>query len=182
MRTKREIRETMIKKRTLLTNDEKKRLDNIVFQKVINSSEYKDAKVIFLFVSYKDEIDTHRIIEQALRDEKIVCVPKTISMKEGMNAIQIKDFQDLVEGNYGILEPKNHELIVKESIIDVSFLPGLAFDERGGRVGYGGGFYDRFLIKTRSHSKKIGIGYSFQVIDEVPMEKHDMFIDGIITD
>lgn len=182
MKIKEEIRKTMVNRRASLTKIEKEKLDEIVFQKVIDSREYKDAKVIFLFVSYKDEVDTHRIIGQALQDEKIVCVPKTISMKEGMNAIQIKDFQDLVEGNYGILEPRNHEFIIKENIIDVSFIPGLAFDKKGGRVGYGGGFYDRFLRKTRSNSKKVGIGYSFQILDEVPMEKHDIFIDRIITD
>jgi 5-formyltetrahydrofolate cyclo-ligase len=99
-----------------------------------------------------------------------------------MILVQIKSFDDLEEGAYGILEPKDIMLKVDESLIDVSYLPGLAFDRKGGRVGYGGGFYDRFLRKTRKDSKKIALGYSFQVLEKVPMDDNDEVIDGIITD
>ena len=99
-----------------------------------------------------------------------------------MIIVQINKFEDLEVGYYGILEPKENKLIVDETTIDSSFLPGLAFDKKGGRVGYGGGFYDRFLRKSRKDSRKIGLAYSFQVLEEVPMEQDDEFIDGIITD
>lgn len=179
---KKEIRKFMREKRKALTEEERGRLDNIIFDKLINSQEYKESKYIFLFVSYDTEIDTHRIIKQAIKDEKVLCVPKVISKEEGMIITQINKFEDLEAGAYGILEPKDDTLKIDETLIDVAYLPGLAFDKIGGRVGYGGGFYDRFLRKSRKDCKKIGLAYSFQVLEKVPMEQDDEFIDGIITD
>lgn len=182
MESKKSIRRLVQERKDVLSKDERQNLDNIIFDKVINSYAYKNSHTIFIFVSYNNEVDTHKIIKQALRDKKILCVPKIISKEEGMDIVQIKSFEDLKEGAYGILEPADSELKIEEKNIDVSYLPGLAFDRRGGRVGYGGGFYDRFLLKTRKNSKKIGLAYKFQVFTEVPMEEHDVFIDGIITD
>jgi 5-formyltetrahydrofolate cyclo-ligase len=180
--SKREIRKFMREKRELLTKEEREKLDNAIFEKIVNSKEYKESKNIFIFVSYDTEIDTHRIIKQALKDEKVLCVPRVISKEEGMIIAQIKNFEELEPGAYGILEPKDNKFQVDETIIDVAYLPGLAFDKIGGRVGYGGGFYDRFLRKSRKDCKKIGLAYSFQVLENVPMEKDDEYIDGIITD
>lgn len=180
--SKKSIRKLVQERKDALSKDERQNLDNIIFDKVINSCAYKNSHTIFIFVSYNNEVDTHKIIKQALRDKKILCVPRIISKEEGMDIVQIKSFEDLKEGAYGILEPDDSELKIEEKNIDVSYLPGLAFDRRGGRVGYGGGFYDRFLLKTRKNSKKIGLVYKFQVFPEVPTEEHDVFIDGIITD
>jgi 5-formyltetrahydrofolate cyclo-ligase len=182
LESKRDIRKFIKDKRELLTNEDKGRLDNIIFHKVINSEEYKKSLNIFIFVSYGSEVDTHRIIKQALKDEKILCVPKIISKQEGMSIVQINSFEDLKLGAYDILEPRDDKFKVNETLIDVSFVPGLAFDKNGGRVGYGGGFYDRFLRKAREDSKKIGLAYSFQILKKTPMEQNDEFIDGIITD
>lgn len=182
MNIKKEIRKFIKEKRALLTKDEKEILDNIIFKKIVNSQEYRKAKFIFIFVSYKDEIDTHRVIKKALIDGKVICVPKTISLEEGMYAAQITKFEDLEVGNYGILEPKSENKRIEENLIDLCYVPGLAFDRVGGRMGYGGGFYDRFLIKIRNNCKKIGLTYSFQVLERVPMGENDIFIDGIITD
>lgn len=182
MESKKSIRKLVQERKAVFSRDERQNLDNIIFDKVINSDDYKNSHIIFIFVSYNNEVDTHKIIKQALRDGKILCVPKVISKEEGMDIVQIKSFEDLKEGAYGILEPVNNELKIEENNIDLSYLPGLAFDRKGGRVGYGGGFYDRFLLKTRKNSKKVGLAYKFQVFPEVPMEEHDVFINGIITD
>ncbi|MBV7274573.1 5-formyltetrahydrofolate cyclo-ligase [Clostridium sp. PL3] len=182
MESKKDIRKSIKSKRAALTNDEREKLNKALYEKTINSEYYKNANTIFAFVSYDTEVDTHSIIKKALEDGKTVCVPKTISMEEGMLAIKLNSFNDMAEGNYGILEPKLTTPKIEENLIDLAFIPGLAFDKRGGRVGYGGGFYDRFMNNMRKEAKKIGLAYSFQILDEVPMEKHDLFIDGIITD
>lgn len=182
MESKRGIRKMIKERRALLTEAERENLDSIIFKKVTNSKEYQEAKVIFIFVSYDTELDTHKIIKQALKDGKRVSVPRIISKEEGMDVVEIKGFEDLKPGAYGILEPEDSKFKIDESLIDVSYLPGVAFDRKGGRVGYGGGFYDRFLRKTRKDSLKIALGYSFQVLEEVPMDDNDEFIDGIITD
>lgn len=182
MESKQSIRKIVKGKRASLTEAERKRLNDLVYENTINSEYYKKANTIFVFVSYDTEVDTHNIIKKAIEDGKTVCVPKTISMEEGMLAIRINSFDDMASGNYGILEPKYATPKVDESLIDLAFIPGLAFDKRGGRVGYGGGFYDRFMNSMREEAKQIGLAYSFQMFDEVPMEKHDLFIDGLITD
>lgn len=182
MESKKDIRKVVKSKRAALTAAEREKLNNAVYEKAINSEEYKKANTIFAFVSYDTEVDTHSIIKKAIEDGKTVCVPKTISIEEGMLAIKLDSFDDMAEGNYGILEPKFMTPKIDENLIDLAFIPGLAFDKRGGRVGYGGGFYDRFMNNMRKEAKKIGLAYSFQMLEEVPMEAHDLFIDGIITD
>ncbi|QXE17510.1 5-formyltetrahydrofolate cyclo-ligase [Clostridium sp. 001] len=176
------IRKKMKEERNKLSNLQKEKLDNSVLQKVIESEEYNKANIIFIFVSYGSEVDTHRIIKKALEQGKNICVPKVISKEDGMVAVRIHDFNELKSGAYGILEPEDTKFKVEEASIDLCYIPGVAFDKRGGRVGYGGGYYDRFFKKLRENSKKIALAYRFQVLDEVPMEKHDMFIDGIISD
>ncbi|MFL0196337.1 5-formyltetrahydrofolate cyclo-ligase [Clostridium sp. WILCCON 0269] len=177
------IRKAMKEKRDNLPKLDKEKLDSIIFEKIIGSEEYNKAKSIFIFVSYKSEVDTHRIIKRALKEGKLVCVPKVIYKDGGMEAVRIYKFNDLKEGAYKILEPQNTSLEkIEETSIDLSYVPGMAFDKNGGRIGYGGGYYDRFLKKVRVDSKKIGLAYSFQVLNEIPMEKYDVFMDDIIYD
>jgi 5-formyltetrahydrofolate cyclo-ligase len=181
MKTKGELRKLMMEKRKALSKEEKKELDGIIFSKVIESEYYTKAKIIFVFVSHEDEVDTIKIIKHALKNNKIICVPKVISKLQGMEVIEIKSLEDLEPGKFGILEPKPGNNIISAETIDLVLLPGLAFDIDGGRLGYGGGFYDRYLTNITINTPKIGIGYDFQIIDKVTMEKHDNHIDGIIT-
>lgn len=181
MKDKNIIRSNIMLIRDSLSTEERIRLDNIILKKIVNSSDYRNASCIFIFVSYKSEVDTHSIIKSALEDGKIVCVPKVISKDRGMIAVRIKEFGDLVHGKFNILEPPDDTFKIHESRIDLSYVPGVAFDSCGGRIGYGGGYYDRFLKGLRADCKKIGICYKFQIIDKVPMEKHDICIDKIIS-
>lgn len=181
MENKSRIREYINKKRFLLKKEEKENFDRVIFNKLINSKEYIYSKHIFIYVSFNNEVDTYRIIEYALKDNKCVYVPKVISKEEGMKAVQIKSVKELKEGMYGILEPASLEFAVDEQVIDLIVIPGIAFDISGGRVGYGGGFYDRFLKKLSSNVVKLALAYDFQIVDKVPTEIHDMLVDRIIT-
>lgn len=179
---KSELRKIMKAKRNELSLKEKEEYDKVVFEKVISNPIYLNAEVIFIFVSYENEVNTHEIISHAISSGKVVCVPKVISKDIGMAAIEIKSFNELAPGSMGILEPStNEELIINPEKIDMIILPGLAFDKFGGRLGYGGGFYDRYLSKVREDSKKIAIGYDFQIVDKVPTEELDKPIDYVIT-
>lgn len=182
MNAKAEIRKYIKEKRNELKENFKKQMDLIIYKNVVNSDYYKSAKTIFIYVSYNNETDTHEIIARMLEDKKIVCVPKVLSLKEGMIAVKIESFDDLKPGLYGIPEPLNIQNAVKEGDIDTIFLPGVAFDLNGGRIGYGGGFYDRFLDKTKADAVKIALAYEFQIMNEVPMNDTDKNIDGIITE
>lgn len=182
MRSKRQLRSEIESLKSSLSLEKRREYDKNIYETVMKSQFYKNSSIIFIFVSYNNEVDTHSIIKKAIEDGKIICVPKIISKKDGMKAVRIGDFNDLYPGAYGILEPLDFSNTIEPSNIDTIFLPGVAFDLSGGRVGYGGGFYDRFLKNAADNTNKIALSYSFQLMDSVPMEKEDERIDGIITE
>ncbi|ERI90113.1 5-formyltetrahydrofolate cyclo-ligase [Clostridiales bacterium oral taxon 876 str. F0540] len=177
-----EIRKSIKSLRDSMNKNEKKLKDDEIFNKVITSRSYINAKTIFIYVSMGSEADTHRIINKALEDNKLICVPKVINRKEGMKAIKIKSLSELVPGNFGVLEPVSFESQINPAEIDLLIMPGLAFDKFGGRLGYGAGYYDRFLQFVKKEARKLALAYSFQILDKVPMEDYDVFIDEIITE
>lgn len=179
---KKEIRKSIIDKRDLINLNTKNEMDNKIFLKLINSEYYKKSKVIFAFVSFGSEVDTKKFIEYAINDNKTICVPKVKSREIGMELFIIKGLQDLLPGFYGILEPVETCSMMDNDSIDFILMPGVAFDRDGGRIGYGGGFYDRFLSKLAKKIDKIAIAYEFQIIDNIPMTKLDISIDRIITE
>lgn len=179
---KTELRKFMLNQRKLVDDVKKQKWDNQIFNKVINSEYYKKANTIFIFVSFKNEVDTHRLIEYALSDNKKICVPKVKLKEREMELYKINSFNDLEVGYYNILEPIKGSPKINVEDIDLILMPGLAFDKEGGRIGYGGGYYDKFLRKSKKNkTKKIAIAYAFQVLDKVPMNENDIKIDGIIT-
>lgn len=181
MQDKKKIRDLINKRKSLLNREIKEILDDNIFNKIIKSEAYKRAETIFIYVSFSGEVDTHRLIEYALKDNKVVCIPKVISKKDGMKAVQINSLKELTEGLYGILEPSSFQKEVSKDKIDLVFMPGVAFDMNGGRVGYGGGFYDKFLKEVSKDTIKIALAYDFQILNKVPIEPHDEKVNGIIT-
>ena len=181
MKLKDEIRSDIKAMRKTLVYEEKSKLDKLIFEKLVETEQYRKAKGIFIFVSLGDEVDTHNIIRKAFQDKKQIYVPKVISKKEGMVAVEIKSLEELKPGVMGILEPENTKMNEGNYEFDLAIIPGLAFDKAGGRLGYGGGFYDKFVNKL-GNCELIAIGYQFQIINKVPMEDHDVRIHGIITD
>lgn len=184
MNSKKEFRKEMLRLRDGKSPESLSILNKRIFDKVINNAYYQKATNIFIFVSYKSEVNTHDIIKHALSQGKRVCVPKVISKEEGMKAIYITSFDELSpKAPFGILEPEiHHNNIANEKDIDLVFVPGLAFDNNGGRMGYGGGFYDRFLPLIKRNCRKIGLCYSFQVVESVIMEQNDESVSCTITD
>lgn len=178
---KKKIRELIDNKRSALRPEVKEVFDEIIFKKIIESSEYKSSKTILVYVSFNGEVDTHRFIKYALKDHKKVCVPKIVSKKEGMKAIEISAFEDLKTGSYGILEPASFNREIDDESINLVIVPGVAFDLKGGRIGYGGAFYDRFLKNISEDTFKVAIAYGFQTLKNIPIEVHDEKIHRIIT-
>ena len=180
MEGKKELRSRILNLRDSLPLDLRKKYDEEIYKRVIESEYYKNSKTIFIFVSYKTEVDTRSIIKKALKDGKRIVVPKIKTKKDGILPIAIKDFNELSSGNYGILEPIEDNIIDKEEI-DLILAPGVAFDKDGGRLGYGGGFYDRFIGSLNKKIPIVAIGYNVQIVDKVPRDEFDMNVNGIIT-
>jgi len=136
----------------------------------------KTAKAVLLYYPHKNEVDTKPIIGKLLQEGKItVCLPKVV----GQNIVPVKvnSLSQLKEGYAGIKEPEGQPCPVEE--IDLVVVPAVAFDRKGQRLGYGKGFYDRFLKET--DALKVGLAYDFQVVDSLPAEEHDEPVDLIIT-
>lgn len=181
MNDKNEIRKLIKEKREALSIEDKIVYDDVIFNKIILLEQYKKSKIIFIYVSFDKEVDTFRIINHALENNKTVCVPKVISKSEGMKAVKIKSVNELAVGKYGILEPKECNSIINADKIDLIISPGVAFDSLGYRVGYGGGFYDRFFNNVKDTVSVIAISYDFQFIDKVPREDFDKPVDFVVT-
>lgn len=182
MNNKTEIRNEMINKRLNLNNEMKAELDESIYMNVCNSTSFKKAENIFIYVSLDYEVDTKKIINKAFSLGKNVSVPKVISKSKGMVAVTIKGLLQLSLGKYNILEPEIDNNIANANEFDLIIVPGLAFDNKGGRLGYGGGFYDRYLKSCPSTCSIVALAYSFQIIDEVPMDINDVKINNIITE
>ena len=182
MMKKSELRELMKAKREGMSLSLKENMDRKIYYNLIHNEKYVNAKNIFIYVSYKSEVNTHKIIENALLSGKRISVPKVISKKAGMKSFEIKSFSDLQSGKFGILEPHEETVETLSDTFDLIIVPGLAFDKQGGRLGYGGGYYDRFLCNLKSNALLLALAYDFQLINEVPMEKFDIRINGIITE
>lgn len=180
--TKSDFREYITKKRDVLSLSDKKEKDNAIYEIIINGKEFIEAEVIFIYISFGKEVDTHNIIKYALKLGKKVCVPRVISRLNGMKALKISSLEELELSSYGILEPSDTAEEVKSQDMDLAIIPGLAFDLKGDRIGYGGGFYDRFFSNTNLDIKKIALAYQFQILDRIPIEDHDMAIDCIVTE
>ena len=140
-----------------------------------------EGKTIAMTISVFPEVDTRGIISKLWAMDKYVVVPKCNHENKQMLFFNITNFNELVPAPMGLFEP-NH--LITEAIehkqIDVCIVPGIVFDQRGYRIGYGGGYYDRFL--PHYNGKKISIAFDEQLVEEVPYESHDIPIDLLITD
>ncbi len=177
------IKEAILEERNSLSKQEICFKSEIIKEVLFNHEVYKKSKTIMFFVSFKNEIYTHDMIKQALK-QKVVVVPKIVhddikDSKEIYPSI-IVDFDNLITNKIGILEPFEVKKISYESI-DLVLVPGIVFDKRGHRIGFGLGYYDKFLKKVPK-SIKVGLAFDFQVVDELPSESHDVAVEMIITD
>lgn len=175
------IRKEMFKLRSELTDVVKSAWDLHILEALLQTEAYKKATVIFTYIAFEGEVDTLAFIQHALSDQKKVCVPRVHSIKEGMDAFLITDLTQVKKGFYGISEPLETAPLIQPQDIDLVIVPGVAFDRQKGRVGYGGGFYDRYLRRTDSSTPRIALAYDFQLLDSLPLESYDERVSMILT-
>lgn len=179
---KRNIRKEVLMKRSKMKAEEKELKDNIILEKLFETNLYKNARNIFTYISFGDEINTIKLIERALKDNKNISVPKTYRETRTMNAIFIPCLKELKENHMGILEPIDDSIVIKKEDIDLIIVPGAVFDKDFNRIGYGGGYYDRYLENIAYKNNKVVLAYDFQIVDKIEKEEHDVKVDIIITD
>lgn len=175
------LRKQMMKKRSNLSKAEKRIKDQSIYKQVISDKDYREADSVFVFLSFGSEINTKPILQHALDHNKRVFLPKVVG--NHLELFEIENFENLERSKYGILEPNAYCQGIGNCGIDFILMPGLAFDSSGGRVGYGGGFYDRYISSLPNYKDipKVAIAYDFQILDKVPMSKYDIPVDRIIV-
>ena len=178
---KKDLRKIILNKRNSIDNNTKEEMDREIFNKLINLDLYKEAKNIFIYLSFGSEIDTKPIIDRALEEGKEVYIPNVYKINKEMRAIRLNTFEDLEKNSMGILEPKDDFNFIAKEKIDLIIVPGAVFDFKGNRIGYGGGYYDRFLSNIKDKRNKIVLAYNLQIVDNIEAEEHDIKVDYIIT-
>lgn len=142
----------------------------------LKTTEYQQADTLYGYMPYNQEVRTLPILQQAIRDGKRVAVPKVYG--DEMRFIYVEDFGRMEKSNFGIPEPIDDAPIADDPFALV-LMPGLAFDAQGHRIGYGGGFYDRFLTKEPMHPK-VALCYDFQMLPAIDTDAFDIPVDRVI--
>lgn len=179
---KQTLKQEITAKRKSLSKEEIKEKSNKIKDKLFSLDEFKNSKNIMFYISFNNEVDTHKIIKELLKEKKII-VPYVTKKNPILQLSELKNFNELEPKNLGILEPKENfirEFSLKK--LDLVIVPGLVFDKNGHRIGYGYGYYDRFLKKLDKDVKKIGVACEFQIVEKIPEERHDVPMDLIITE
>jgi 5-formyltetrahydrofolate cyclo-ligase len=172
-REKQQVRELLIQKRRMLSADERKELSESILSQLERMTIFQEAKTVLLYYPKNNEVDVLPLFKRYKR-EKTLLLP--VTHRREMAAHPFEGNDKMHRGKFGIPEPTTPAY---EGAIDLIIVPAVAFDKRGYRLGRGGGFYDRF-IKKQPHATLIGVGYDFQLLDEVPVLKHDQKMHRII--
>ncbi len=147
-------------------------------------ANFLEAKIALLYVNGDYEVNTENIIKRAYSYHKIVVLPAFDPERHEMMPMKVDQFpKELIPGPRGVLEPDPSQCkIVPLERVDIAIIPGLAFDEKGGRIGSGKGYYDRLIPKLAITTRKVALTFEEQIVPQVPMESHDKHVDIIITD
>ncbi len=174
---KSELRKQVLHEMKALTREQKQFIDQALTERLLHHPFYQEAKVIATYLSFPHEFQTQELIEQALKDGKKVLIPKTYP--KGRMDFVVYDPQQLVKTSFGLLEPQGNLEVVDASQIDLIHVPGLAFTTEGYRIGYGGGYYDRYLKHFSGHT--LSTIYPCQIKDFIP-ENHDIPVQEVLID
>ena len=172
-RAKQRMREVLIQKRRMLSAEERTAQSELILSQLEKMTVFREAKTVLLYYPKNNEVDVLPLFKRYKRD-KVLLLP--VTHRNGMTANPYEGNDKMHRGKVGIPEPTTPPF---EGNIDVIIVPAVAFDKEGNRLGRGGGYYDRFL-KKQSHATFIGVGYDFQLVDEVPVRKHDQKMHRII--
>lgn len=181
---KKSVRKRMFDKRNEMNLSQVQELSRKIVNTLTKVPIFKQSNNIMLYLSFNNEVDSYELIEYCLGNKKCVIVPYCNKEGKQITPVKIENIEkQLVKNDYGFLEPKL-EYIKPEPIdsIDLIIIPGLAFDKRCYRIGYGAGYYDRFLDKVNSKIPTIGLVFDYQIIDSAEVDEFDIPLDYVITE
>lgn len=174
---KAELRKQVLQEMKTLSQEQKQAMDRALTERFLKHPFYQEAKTIATYLSFPHEFQTQELIEQALKDDKKVLIPKTYP--KGRMEFVVYHPQQLAKTSFGLLEPQGDLEVVEPSQIDLIHVPGLAFTTEDYRIGYGGGYYDRYLEHFAGHT--MSTIYPCQV-QEFNSENHDIPVQEVLID
>ena len=178
---KNKLRCELIRRRNNISESKLLIKSNEIKKKLFNLVEFKRANTILFYISHNNEVYTHDMIKECMSNRKRIIVPISNKKNQELLISEIRNWRDLKRGSYNILEPKNcciYEYPIE--LIDIIIVPGVGFDKKGGRIGHGCGYYDKLL--KYATSPIIGLAFNIQLVENIPIEKHDIRVDKIITE
>ena len=182
--SKTELRKAMIKRREECSVEYCERSDKAIVERLLGLEAYKKARTIFTYVSRGKETDTWQLLNHILRDQKRAAVPRCILSRQGeggiMKAYELKALEELEPGAFGIMEPKGGCREVGPEELSLAVIPCVACSESGVRLGWGGGYYDRYLALTPA--LRVVLCREHMICEGIPKEAHDCSADYVVTE
>lgn len=179
---KNDIRRQALARRQAL--DDGSQRSDVIHRRLLAEFPIREDTTWLIYVSLRNEVKTMGILEEVLQKKGQVVVPYCLSNNE-LGLFLLSDLQQLEQGSFGIREPiaaLRAERTVSPDTLDIVVMPGVAFDRRGNRIGYGKGYFDRLLKKLRGDCTKVGLAFDCQIFAEIPIEEHDLPVDHLITE
>jgi 5-formyltetrahydrofolate cyclo-ligase len=178
------IRNDFLKRRGALTRSEVAAMSQKVIERLLGLEEYQKASTIMAYLNFRNEVETTGLVRQAMADGKRVVVPITdLPNRRIIPSLLVRFPEDVEPGPLHILEPKASALrLCNPALIDLVIVPGVAFDLGGYRLGYGGGFYDRFLPLTKPEAVYVGLSFELQILPRLASKSHDVPVHYVLTE
>ena len=183
MELKKDLRKKILNIRNNMSQQDVINKSSLIMNKLVDLDYYKNSNTVFVFMSFNNEVMTTELINRMLSENKRVVIPYTDTKNTVIIPSQLKSMEDLVLSSFGYYEPIYEKIKkVDPEEFDLIIAPGVVFDKKLNRIGFGKGYYDRILCNKRNDAKVVAIAYDFQVLNEVPYESHDIKMDMIITE
>lgn len=180
--SKEEIRSCALALRAGLSGEERTEKSKRIEKFLTGLNEFSAARQVMLYMSFRDEVETTGLLAEVLAEGKRLILPKCYPHGI-MQPFAVTDLdRDVEEGRWGITEPKAKGEPVDPQVIDLVVVPGVAFDRQGHRLGYGAGYYDRFLPRLAPGTPRIGLAFSCQRVERIPAEAFDRRVSAVITE
>lgn len=177
------IRNKILTIRESMNTNEVKQKSRLIYERLISTEGYYKSINIFTYLNFKNEVETNYIIDNGIESNKKIYIPLCNTVIKELIICKMDNWESLTLSNFGILEPKPDSIrIGNRKLIDLVIVPGIVFDRKGNRVGYGAGYYDKFFSSLKNDVMKIGICYSFQLADSIIPSLYDIPMDYIITE
>lgn len=178
------LRKELLSKRDKLTEREMETKSRMIKKRLFGLKEFKNANLVLFYAAFRSEVKTEKMIKDAIKSGKRIALPVVSKKKDRLLISELKDYdKELAPGYYNIPEQKEkyHRLKLLHEV-NLVILPGVGFDEKGNRLGYGGGFYDRLLSETDHNITLIGLAYEVQITSRINKSPHDVKVDKIVTE